>query len=435
MDSSAKYLIRADIVTDGVVERSDVVGAVFGQTEGLLGEELDIRGLQESAKLGRIDVDIDSEGGQSFGTLTIGSNLDRTETAILAAALETIDRVGPCSAHIEVTAIEDARAARRQAVVDRAKELLATAFEDTLDSEDIVEEVKESVRVEAIESYEGLPAGPNVADSDAVIVVEGRADVLRLLEVGVKNAVAVEGTDVPDAVGELTADRTATAFLDGDRGGDLILRELSQVADIDYVARAPPGEAVEELSREAALVALREKEPLEAALAELSGDGEEGAAVRGDGEGGVAADAGGPGTPQPDPSGGGDPEADAGGTAPADDATAEGPAGEADGEPTPDEDAGPATLADHAAEVADAGTVRLLDGEGGVLAEGDADDAFELLEAAETAPRAVVLDGTVSQRLLDLAAQRGVARVVGRERGEFTKQPAAVRVHTAAELQ
>ena len=38
MQDTAKYLIHADITTDGVVERSDVVGAVFGQTEGLLGD-------------------------------------------------------------------------------------------------------------------------------------------------------------------------------------------------------------------------------------------------------------------------------------------------------------------------------------------------------------------------------------------------------------
>jgi len=69
-----------------------------------------------------------------------------------------------------------------------------------------------------------------------------------------------------------------------------------------------------------------------------------------------------------------------------------------------------------------------------VLIEGDAGSAFETLEAAGTVPYAVVLDGVITQRLLDLAAQRGVTRVVGRERGEFTKQPAAVRAHAADEL-
>ena len=114
MYTTAKYLIHADVRTNGVVERSDVVGAIFGQTEGLLGDQLDLRDLQESSKLGRIDVNIDSEGGRSVGTITIGSGLDRVETAVLAAALETIDRVGPCHAECAVTSIEDARAAKRR---------------------------------------------------------------------------------------------------------------------------------------------------------------------------------------------------------------------------------------------------------------------------------------------------------------------------------
>ncbi|GAB7008763.1 DNA primase DnaG [Halorubrum trueperi] len=262
MKDTEKYLIHATIAADGVVERSDVVGAVFGQTEGLLGEELDLRDLQESSRVGRIDVAVESENGQSFGEVTVASSLDKVETAILAAALETIDRIGPCHASVEVTSIEDVRAAKRREVVERAKELIAGGFEETrLASDDILAEVREAARVEGIVEYEGLPAGPRVGDSDAVIVVEGRADVLTLLDCGIKNAVAVEGTNVPEAVAGLTADRTVTAFLDGDRGGELILRELAQVGDVDYVAFAPPGESVEDLDRNAVFEALRGKVP------------------------------------------------------------------------------------------------------------------------------------------------------------------------------
>jgi DNA primase len=446
MNDTAKYLIHADISANGVVERNDVVGAVFGQTEGLLGEELDIRGLRESSKVGRIDVDIESEGGRSFGTLTVESELDRTETAILAAALETIDRVGPCKAYIEVIHIEDARAAKREAVVDRAKELLATAFEETIDSDDIVDEVRESVRVAEATTYEGLPAGPRVAGGDAVILVEGRADVLRLLEYGIKNAVAVEGTDVPDAIGDLTADRTTTAFLDGDRGGDLILRELDQVAAVDYVARAPDHEAVEDLSREAVLLALREKEPLRSALADLAApddgeavterpagddlvgtragsveDGTDAATVN---DGGIADATGEATSPSPG-------ESDRAGAASDGHGTVAGDEG-GDGEEAAEHAETPRTLADHAA--AAERTVRLLDDEFALIAEADAAEAIDAIEAAETVPHAVVVDGEVSQRLLDVAAQHGVARVVGSERGQFTKQPTAVRVHTATEL-
>ncbi|MGM0590925.1 MAG: DNA primase DnaG, partial [Halobacteriota archaeon] len=264
MDDTSKYLIHAAITADGVVERSDVVGAIFGQTEGLLGDELDLRDLQQSSKVGRIDVEIASENGQSFGHVTIASSLDKVETAILAASLETITRVGPCRSVVEVTEVEDVREAKRREVVDRAKELLVDSFDESvMTSSKILEEVRESVRVENITDYLGLPAGPRVADSDAIILVEGRADVLTLLRYGIKNAIGVEGTNVPDSVAELTQDRTVTAFLDGDRGGELIFRELAQVGNVDYVAFAPDGRSVEDLERHEVLTALREKVPYE----------------------------------------------------------------------------------------------------------------------------------------------------------------------------
>jgi len=453
MEDSAKYLIHADIRASGVVERSDVVGAIFGQTEGLLGDGLDLRDLQESSKVGRIDVQIDSEGGRSFGTVTIASGLERAETAVLAAALETIDRIGPCRAEFEVRELEDARAAKRREVVERATELLAEFEETTLSSRELVEEVRRNVRVADITEFEGLPAGPRVAESDAVVVVEGRADVLQLLKYGIKNAIAVEGTDVPDAVAELTDERTVTAFLDGDRGGDLILEELTQVGEVDYVAFAPAGRSVEDLSREGVLAALREKVPYETVAeassprAVLDDDGSEAATEhRVDADGGTAV------TPQSadeevtsttetatDP-----PEATADETDEADEAAggeavavpADEPAGEAtteaagaDGAETTERR--PETLAGHVGAVVGTGRVRLLDADFGTVEEADADVAFEAIEAAEPPPHAVVLDGRLSQRVLDVAAQRGVTQVVASSEGEFVKRPTSVRVRTA----
>ena len=99
--------------------------------------------------------------------------------------------------------------------------------------------------------------------SDAIIVVEGRADVINLLKYGIKNAVAVEGTKVSATIIDLCGKKTATAFLDGDRGGELILRELLQVADIDYVAYSPRGKSVEDMTRKEIIKALRNKVPVE----------------------------------------------------------------------------------------------------------------------------------------------------------------------------
>jgi DNA primase len=266
---TTKYVIYADITAEGIVERPDVVGAIFGQTEGLLGSDLDLRDLQKTGRLGRIDVQISSSGGKAGGTISIPSSFDKVETAILAAALETIDRVGPCIARICVNRIEDVRASKRKYVIDRAKRILVEMFdENILETEEITEEIKQSVRIEEITHIgpDKLPAGPNVLDSDAILVVEGRADVLNLLKYGIKNAVAVGGTNIPPTVADLCAKKVVTAFTDGDRGGELIIKELLQVADIDYVARAPEGKSVEDLTQKEIVRSLRQKIPVEQIL-------------------------------------------------------------------------------------------------------------------------------------------------------------------------
>ncbi len=266
---TTKYVIYADITAEGIVERPDVVGAIFGQTEGLLGSDLDLRDLQKTGRLGRIDVQITSSGGKSSGTISIPSSFDKVETAILAAALETIDRVGPCIARIAVNRIEDVRASKRKYVIERAKRILVEMFdENILETEEITEEIKQSVRVEEITHLgkDSLPAGPNVLDSDAILVVEGRADVLNLLKYGIKNAVAVGGTNVPPTIADLCAKKVVTAFTDGDRGGELIIKELLQVADIDFVARAPEGKSVEDLTQKEIVRALRQKIPVDQVL-------------------------------------------------------------------------------------------------------------------------------------------------------------------------
>ncbi len=266
----AKYLIKAKITADGVVEKPDVVGAIFGQTEGLLGDELDLRDLQKSGRIGRIEVEIESKKGKSEGIVYIPSSLDQVETAILAASLETIERVGPCKASFEVLSIEDIRLTKRQKVIERAKELLQNLIAQGKNlSEDLIQVVRETIEKEEIISYgeDKLPAGPSVPTSDAIIVVEGRSDVLNLLKYGIKNAIAVEGTNIPKTIIDLTKERVVTAFLDGDRGGDLILKELLQVAEIDFVARAPPGREVEELTYKQIVKALRNKMPVEQYLA------------------------------------------------------------------------------------------------------------------------------------------------------------------------
>ena len=262
--TTTKYLIHAQITANGIVEKPDVVGAVFGQTEGLLSNDLDLRELQRTGRIGRIQVNIHSNSGRAKGEIVIPSSLDRVETAILAASLETINRVGPCEAEIQTTKVEDVRAVKREQVVNRAKEIYKKMVESVgPTSMRMIEEVREAMRVHEISEYgeDRLPAGPSIHTSDAIIVVEGRSDVLNLLKYGIKNTVAVEGVSVPRSIGELSKKRTTTAFVDGDRGGELILKELLQIGDVDYITRAPKGKEVEDLEKDEVLVALRDKVP------------------------------------------------------------------------------------------------------------------------------------------------------------------------------
>ena len=262
--NATKYMVKAKITADGVIDRPDVVGAIFGQTEGLLGDELDLRDLQKSGRIGRIEVETVTKGGKSEGIIYMSSSLDQVETVILASALETVDRVGPCKASVHVLGIEDVRVTKREKVVERAKELLNELMKQSEGSStNLMNSVKQSVQVEEITTYgpDRCPAGPNVKDSEAIIIVEGRSDVLNLLKAGIKNAIAVEGTNIPKTVQELSKERVVTAFTDGDRGGELILRELFQVAEVDFVARAPRAHEVEELSSKQIVKCLRNKVP------------------------------------------------------------------------------------------------------------------------------------------------------------------------------
>ena len=263
--TSSKYLIRASIRANGVVNKSDVVGAVFGQTEGLLGDELDLRDLQKSGRMGRVEVEIKSDKGKSVGEIVISSSMDQVETSVFAAALETVERVGPCKATVKITTLEDSRSSKREIIIDRARTLLINLIKDSRGAgSTITDTVRQVLQTEEIVRFKGkLPAGPNVDTSDAVIVVEGRGDVLNLLRHGIKNAVAVEGTNIPKEVVALSKERTVTAFVDGDRGGEMIIQELLQVAEIDFICRAPDNTEVEHLTHKQIMKSLRDKSSAE----------------------------------------------------------------------------------------------------------------------------------------------------------------------------
>ena len=262
---SAKYIIHAKIVADGIVEKPDVIGAVFGQTEGLLGTELELRELQKSGRIGRIEVTLDTKAGKTEGTIVIPSSLDMAETAVVAASMETINRIGPCNAKIEIEDIEDVRVSKRQYVIDRAKSLLRGMIEHGPESAELMEEIKKAVRALEIQEYgpERLPAGPGIDEAEEIIIVEGRADVINLLKNGFKNVIAINGTSIPKTIIDLTHRKTSTIFVDGDRGGDLIIKEALTYGDIDFVCKAPAGKEVEELTKKEIHKSIRARIPVD----------------------------------------------------------------------------------------------------------------------------------------------------------------------------
>ncbi|MFH1249087.1 MAG: DNA primase DnaG [archaeon] len=258
---SIKYVIHADFNAIGTVEKPDVIGALFGQTEGLLGQELELRELQKQGKIGRIDVnlDLDTVNGKTTGKIQVPSALDKIETTLVAAAIETIERIGPSDAKITIERVEDVRSNKREYIIDRAKKLLEQINSSSPETQEIHEAVTISSRMSKLQEYgeEKLPAGD--LTGEGVIVVEGRADVLNLLKHGVSNVVGMNGTNMPAGIQELGKEKELTLFVDGDRGGVLIAKNVIKNADVDFVVFASDGKEVEELSGKEIISALRRK--------------------------------------------------------------------------------------------------------------------------------------------------------------------------------
>jgi len=408
--SSTKYLIRASLVADGVVEKPDVVGAIFGQTEGLIGDELDLRDLQKTGRIGRIEVELTSKKGKSEGKVLMPSSLDLVETVILAAALETVERIGPCKAKITIDAVEDVRVSKKKKIVERAKELLSQIMKETKgESMDLTESVRQLVQMEEVVLYgeDKCPAGPNIDSSDAIIVVEGRSDVINLLKYGIKNVIAVGGTNIPETIKRLSREKVVTAFVDGDRGGELILRELLQVAEVDFVARAPKNLEVEELTQKQIIKALRNKVPAEQYMDMLNIEREPEEA-----EGAQKAEE--------------RKEAPKKAKAPEKERALQAKEKKEGSEITRYKDIMKNL----------AGTLKgMIIGEDGVvIKELPVRNLADELRGMDKKVRAVVFDGVISQRLLDIAEKKGIAYLIGSKKGNVTKIPKSVTVLTREDL-
>ncbi len=434
-----KYLIKARIEVEGLVNKHDIIGAIFGQTENLFGEEFDLRELQERGRIGRVQVDIKHQGSRTVGEITVPSNLDRVETALIAAMLESVEKVGPYRARIQVYDIIDVRAEKIKKIVERAKEILRIwSLEKTPDLKEVLREISEAVKRGEVISYgpEGLPAGPDVEKSDEIIIVEGRADVINLLRYGYRNVIALEGArgKIPETIIKLAKTKKAIAFVDGDHGGDLILWELLRSADIDYVARAPPGKEVEDLTGKEIARALRNlipaKEYREILERKMKGlerprkEAKEAAAAQ------VVVQPPTPPQPAPQPA-----------------KVAEKPQQVAAAAVAPEKAKQPVTQVEvERIEVPQqvleeikklSGTLEavLYDEKWNVVDRVPVREVYSLLEKMEPGKvYAIVYDGIVTQRMLDLAVEKGVKVLIANRVGSIEKRPKGVTILTFSDL-
>ncbi len=273
--NTLKYLVRIKFEIDGIVDKPDIVGAIFGQSEGLLGDEMDLKELQKNGKLGRIEINFSTSMGRTKGEVLVPSSMDMAETSLLAAGIESVDKVGPCEAKLEIVDIEDTRNDKRKEIKDRAKELLKRLMDKSSpDTQSLSEEIRENARAADIVEYgpDKLPAGPNIDTSEEILVVEGRADVLNLLRNQIKNVVGMNGSNIPQTIIDLSnKGKRITAFVDGDRGGDLNARKLAQLARIEFISKAPDGKEVEELTRKEILLSLKKRVPAKEFLSQENG--------------------------------------------------------------------------------------------------------------------------------------------------------------------
>jgi len=371
---TTKYVVLAAFEVEGVVEKPDVIGAIFGQTEGLFGPDLDLRELQKSGRVGRIEIQLESKHDKTTGSIMIPSSLDKVSTAIVAAAIESVDRIGPCTAKVTLQKVEDVREEKRKLILDKAKDILKKwVIEGSPSTDEMVKEVGGAIRSAEIVEFgpDKLPAGPDVQSSGSVIVVEGRADVLNLLRCGIKNSVAIEGTKIPQTIILLCKNKEVTAFLDGDRGGDLILKELDQVAEIDYLTRAPAGKEVEELTPKEIMKALRDRAPHGAPKAEAK--------------------------------------------------------------PIVAKTVLPDAVLQKAQELKGTLEAAVLDESAKEIAHLPVSELANQLPAIE-APHTLVFDGVITQRILDLADQKKIKFVVGDRLSEIARKPTDVKVLTMSEL-
>ena len=140
-----KYHVKLKFEIEGVVEKADLIGAIFGQTEGLFGPEMNLNELQKTWKIGRIEINLTSKNDKTSGDVIIPMSTDISTAAVIAAAVESVEKVGPCGAHFQLVGVEDIRSTKRKAIVDRAKGIMKEwASRSSSQGEELLKDVSDA---------------------------------------------------------------------------------------------------------------------------------------------------------------------------------------------------------------------------------------------------------------------------------------------------
>ena len=409
-----KYHVKLKFEVDGLVEKADIIGAIFGQTEGLLGPEMNLNELQKVSKVGRIEVNVDTKGNMAKGDALIPMSTDISTAALIAAAIESIDKVGPFQAKFNLMGIDDIRAIKKKIIVDRAKKIVQDWATRTIsEGEEMLKDVYDASKPGKLTSFgkAQLACGTGVFDSDWIILVEGRADVINLLRAGFDNAIAIEGARIDETVTKLTEGKKVVAFLDGDRAGDLILKELHGVVKIDKVLRAPPGKEVEECTPLEISEILKDAFLIEAAAPQMrqehAQDRRHSHSRR---EREPREEYRAPPSPPPP-------------TQPAQ------PSKEVIAEDAPEI---VSAVRDVYPQINETLEAVVLDGSLNQLLKVPVSEVIKRLDSAEGG-KLLVLDGIVTQRLVDAADRVGIEYIIGHRTAEL-KKPADIRVRTFGDI-
>jgi DNA primase len=401
-----KYHVKLKFEVDGLVEKADIIGAIFGQTEGLLGPEMNLNELQKVSKVGRIEVNVETKGSVAKGDALIPMSTDISTAALIAAAIESIDKVGPFQAKFNLVGIDDIRAIKKKVIVDRAKKIVQDWATRTIsEGEEMLKDVYDASKPGKLTSFgkAQLACGTGVFDSEWIILVEGRADVINLLRAGFDNSIAIEGARIDETVTKLTDGKRVVAFLDGDRAGDLILKELQGVVKIDKVLRAPPGKEVEECTPLEVSEILKEAVAAVGEAAPAHATHQERRHYR---------------RPEREP------REEAPQRAP--------PIAQPSAVASNDNPEMVSAIRDVYPQINETLEAVVLDGSMNQLLKVPVSEVIKRLDSAEGA-KLLVLDGIVTQRLVDAADKAGIEYVIGHRTAEL-KKPADVHVRTFGDI-